>query len=343
MDIKIYTADNDEVVDSLFLTGKTNYQYAVQEFIPLIDRLDIQRKAQNSKFYTRLENDILNGCIMPPITLAFVGLEIESTSDLAQIQKKIADNIGKGFILDGLQRMRTIQRASTRTDITLDLNRPMFLNILLCDSMDKLLYRMITLNNGQKPMSARHQIEIIASNVYDFDNLGVDIQTEKDREKKRIVGAFNKADFIKAYLAFLSQSTNIDNARIIEEKMDELVADKILQTDIKTKSVEFTQVVDLIEKFTNDSNANKRWFKNINNLIGFCSTAAEAYDHIKNLDADSFAEETDRIETAFEYFDVSKIKVGTVRRKIVSHFFGNFEKFRSVDTTELVDEFSVLI
>lgn len=343
MGVNIYSIDRDEVVDSLFLTGKTDYDYALKEFVPLVDRLDIQRKGQSPKFYNRLENDLLNGCIMPPITIAFVGLEIDSTKGIDEIGKAIEKNINDGFILDGLQRMRTIQRASQREDITLDLKRPMFLNILLCDSMDKLLYRMITLNNGQKPMTARHQIEIIASNIYNFDQLSLPIQTEKERATKRVVGAFNKADFIKAYLAFLSQSTNIDNSRIIEEKMDELIADKILQTDIKSKDVEFTEIVDLIEKFTASNLLNKRWFKNINNLIGFCSSVAESYEYIKSYDENLIKVQIDRLEEAFGYFDVSKIKVGTARRNVVSTFFAKFERLKDVEITELVDEFSVIV
>ena len=51
-------------------------------------------------------------------------------------------------------------------------NGILYANLLICESMDRLLYRMITLNNGQKPMSARHQIEILAGNIFDFDHLG---------------------------------------------------------------------------------------------------------------------------------------------------------------------------
>lgn len=51
--------------------------------------------------------------------------------------------------------------------------------------MDRLLYRMITLNNGQKPMSARHQIEILASNMFDFDKLPILAVSEKNKSNKK--------------------------------------------------------------------------------------------------------------------------------------------------------------
>jgi hypothetical protein len=73
-------------------------------------------------------------------------------------------------------------------------------------------------------MTARHQIEILANNVYDFETLSIKVRTEKER-KRATKGAFKKADIVKAYIAFLSNSTNIDNRKIIEQKMDELVAD----------------------------------------------------------------------------------------------------------------------
>lgn len=96
--------------------------------------------------------------------------------------------------------------------------------------MDNLLYRMVTLNNGQKPMSARHQIEILTSNLFDFQETGERILTEKDSKNLKISVSFNRADFIKGYLAFLSNSTNIRNQKFIEDQMDALIADKILKS-----------------------------------------------------------------------------------------------------------------
>lgn len=342
MTIKVFSVDRDEVVDSYFITGRTNYQFAIENFISLIDRLEIQRKGQSPKFYQRLENDILNGCVMPPLTLAFVGLKVEEPNSRKSVESLINENINSGFILDGLQRMKTIERASQRTDITIDAHRPVFVNILLCDSMDKLLYRMITLNNGQKPMTARHQIEIIASNLYDFDNLKIDIQTEKERAKKIVTGSFNKADFIKAYLAFLSKSTNIDNTRIIESKMDELIADKILQTDIKEQKIEFSQIVELIEIFTQRDNL-KKWFKNVNNLIGFSSAADYHFSLLKSMKKREFEKLIETYEDAFNYFDVSKIKVGLMRRKTLNYLFKHLDKFIDADDSELIDEFSQIL
>jgi hypothetical protein len=199
---------------------------------------------------------------------------------------------------------------------------------------------MITLNNGQKPMTARHQIEIIASNVYDFSGSSIAIQTEKNKSKRVIPGAFKQADFIKAYLAFLSKSINIENAKIIESKMDELIADKILDINIKEQSVEFTQVIDLIDAFTIKNTPLKKWFQNVNNLIGFSAGISKTFDIISELSGDEFYEHVLIFEQAFAYFDVSKIRVGDIRRKTLNYFINHFEEVGDFEETDLIDALS---
>lgn len=337
--VRVYSNDIDDVINSQFITGRTDYKYAIANFIPLIDRLEIQRKGQNPKFYSRLEDDLLKGCIMPPITLAFVGLKSKNLT-LVEIQTLINKKISKAFILDGLQRMRTLERAAKRKDALLNIKRPLFVNILMCDSMDKLLYRMITLNNGQKPMTARHQIEIVASNVYDFSSLNISIQTEKANSKESLRGAFKQADFIKAYLAYLSKSINIDNARIIEDKMDELIAERILDTNIQEQNIEFSDVVKLIARFTYGSRYIAKWFKNINNMIAFCASISDSFQHFDNLSVAKFEQAVKDYEVAFTYFDVSKIRVGDVRRKTVYHFIKHYARIKNWSLSDLVEEFS---
>lgn len=341
MSVKVFSVDIDHVIKSKFITGSTNYRYAIDNFLPLIDRLDIQRKGQNPKFYKRLEEDILKGCIMPPITIAFIELvEVIENNNLVTIESIINGNIEKAFILDGLQRLRTLKRAFENKADKLDMYRPIFLNILICDSMDKLLYRMITLNNGQKPMTARHQIEIIASNVYDFSDVPIPIQTEKRHSKKHMPGAFKQADFIKGYLAFLSKSTNIDNTKIIEEKMDELIADKILDNNINEINVEFSDVVLFLSRCTENNEYLKKWFQNSNNLIGFCASASDSYDFFSITQTNEFEDKIRIFELSFEYFDVSKIKVGDVRRKAVAFYFSKYDELSSKTETELIDVIS---
>lgn len=147
MKIELLNINRDDVIQSYFVTGKTDYNFTLNHIVPLLDRIKIERQGQNPKFYSRLESDILNGCILPPVTIAFVGLHIDNIS-LGDLSDKINKNISDAFIIDGLQRLRSLERVSDIKDADFDLSRPIFVNILLCDSIDNLLYRMITLNIG---------------------------------------------------------------------------------------------------------------------------------------------------------------------------------------------------
>ena len=334
MSIQVFSIDQDNVITSQFITAKTSYLFAINNLAPLIDKLEIQRNIQDSKFYKRLERDLVKGCIMPPLTLAFITemLEFDSTENA---ERYITENIQDAFVLDGIQRLNTLQR-TYKNSPDLDTSRPLFLNILFCRSMDNLLYRMITLNNGQKPMTARHQIEVLASNIYDFSDLPLNMQTEKERKKRTIRGAFNKADLIKAYIAFLSNSTNIDNRRIIEEKLDELIADKILNSNITEDDIEFSDVINFIDILCEDLDL-LTWFKVNNNFIGFAVGVRKSFSYLQTISRDNFKETIRIFEKAFS---VSKVKLGDYIRKLVANFITNYDRFSGMDENEILDSLS---
>ena len=93
--------------------------------------------------------------------------------------------------------------------------------------MDSLLYRMITLNNGQRPMTMRHQVEILMEQV-DFSGTSLKIRTEKEGGIRK-EGYFRRADVVLAYLAFLSGSTTVDTQKLIQERLDQILAAKVLE------------------------------------------------------------------------------------------------------------------
>jgi len=347
METSFFDKEFDKVVSSVFCSGKTTYKYAIENFYPQIDKYYAQRKKLDEKFYKKLERDIVKGCIMPPITLALVVDDIsvikeKTTDELKQIFEK---NKGNLYILDGIQRLTTLKRAYEANFDTIAESK-IYFNILISDSEDRLLYRMITLNNGQKPMSARHQIEVLAYNIFDFDELSIAVQTEKARSKKRIKGSFDKDDIIKGYISYLSNSVNIDNQKIIESKMDELIAEKIIESDVTQGNQNFLDVISLIEKFISDPELLK-WFKQTNNLIGFCAAISKSYDVIKKETVEDFRENIEKFESAFEEFDISKVKLGHLRRLTVEYFISKYpilkgDSFSELDVREIVSQGSLL-
>ncbi|GLO13495.1 hypothetical protein PPUJ20028_20760 [Pseudomonas putida] len=339
MSFSVYSVNYDQVIKSAFINAEADYEFALKRLVPRAGQLSTQRELQNQRFYDRLARDILNGCIMPPLTVAIIASPDECGKDY---KAYIEDNIDKLFILDGIQRLNTLVRV-TKSNDSVDLTRPIYLNILICPSMDHLLYRMITLNNGQKPMTARHQIEIIAENAYDFTALPVPMQSEKRKNgEKRKRGAFKKVDLIKSYLAFLSKSINIDNDKVIQEKMDELIATKIMESNIVDSDIEFDQVIDEVQRLTEDEEI-KKWFSNQNNLIAFCASAHSSYDFVAAMNFDEFKDCVNSLEGAIGMLEVSRIKIGSSRRKAVEFYFNNIARFKGKDEFAVIDEISMIV
>lgn len=334
--MEIFSVDRDGVVDAAVSLGRVNYKYALEKLYPLVDRLAIQRNVQNPKFYDRLQRDILRRCLMPPITVAFVVEDPKALSASAAVfQKYVDENISEGFILDGIQRLHTLRRAKQESPDAFPEDQALFLNVILCSSVDNLLYRMITLNNGQKPMSARHQVEILTSNAFTFDDGALNFTTEKDKARLR-PGLFKRADFELAYMAFLSNSIAIDSQKLIQEKLDELLASKILNRDPAEDGLEFTAVIDLIGKLIKEKRADT-WFRVNNNLIGFAASIRNSFAVVNGLKPEDFAEFIDEFEEAFRSFDVSKIKLGRARRQAVSYVISRFDELGGADAQDITE------
>jgi hypothetical protein len=335
--MEIFDKGFDKVVKSIFCSGKITYEYAHTNLLPQVDKYYAQRKKVDEKFYQKLERDITVGCIMPAITIALVVDSIEEYKGKTkeEIIGLIAERKESLYILDGIQRLNTLKRAYNE-EIK---NFPMYFNLLIADSDDRLLYRMITLNNGQKPMSARHQIEVLAHNIFDFENLPIQIQTEKSRSKKRIKGSFDKDDIIKGYISYVSESVNIDNQKIIESKMDELIADKIIESSITQSESQFSKVIEKIESFIEDEYLLK-WFKQPNNLIGFCAGIGKSYSSIKDENKEGFKEMIEKFESSFQTFDISKIKLGHLRRLTAQFFISKYEQLKPLSENEIADSVS---
>src|SRR5690606_8156321 len=140
------------------------------------------------------------GCITPAITIAFIeNVDLNANHSIESLNDFIFENIKNAFVLDGIQRLNTLRRVYQKEDNKLDLNKYLYVNIIICTERDNLLYRMVTLNNGQKPMTARHQIEMLADSVYDYSIYNnFDVFTEKESAPKSAKG-FKKADIMNSY------------------------------------------------------------------------------------------------------------------------------------------------
>lgn len=335
MSVQIFDKSKYGVIDSIVATGKTTYEYAIQNLYPLIDRFSAQRKTQDKKFYARLERDILDNCLMPPLTIAFVEPNFDKV-EISEIKKYILENISKGYVLDGIQRLNTLNR--TKDDERFNGEQSLYLNIIISPSEDKLLYRMITLNNGQKPMTPRHQIEILTQELFDFSDVDIEVQTEKERGNNVIKGSFDLGDLSKAYLAFLTGSVNNDNNKIISEKMDQIIVGRIMDRQPTDDQLTFKDVIRLIDRLS-EIDSVKKWLKVGNNLIGFCVGIRQSYGTIVEDDIEKFSRAIELFELSFKSINPSKVNLGRFRRELSQNFIENYKDQCDFDEMELVEHF----
>lgn len=338
--MKIYQKYTDSVIGGIVVTGDTTYKDALERILPLSGRLDSQRKILDTKFYTRLENDILKGCMMPPITMAFIcsqdKIDSLADEDTELINKLIKEEFPNGYVLDGLQRLNTLKRASTKPGFPFE--QKILLNIIIAQNEDRLLYRMITLNNGQKPMSPRHQIEILTQELFDFSNYpNLIVQTEKDKAIHPIKDAYSQSDIAKAYTAFITGSIHTENNKLIEEKMDQILVNKILESDL-TGSVEFKNVLYLINRLSG-STFLKKWFKVSNNMIAFSGAIKASYNDFNEITNEVAELAMANFEEAFKAFNPSKINLGKVRRELVKLFISHISELKDNSSSELMERF----
>ncbi len=333
--MKIYNEYQDDVIKSQVLLADVTYDEAMRDLFPLVNRLDAQRKLLDNKFYKRLERDIIDGCIMPPITIAFVNSTLE---EIKNTEEYVKNNISEAYILDGIQRLNTLSRAQGQ--LGFDGNRQLLLNIIISPSKDMLLYRMITLNNGQKPMTPRHQIEMLTQELFDFSALDITVQTEKERSEKVIQGSFNLGDVSRGYLAFLTDNVHNENTKIIGEKMDQILVGRILDSDITSAKVQFQDVIKEIDRLANENEEIKKWLKTSNNLIGFCVGIKNNIDAIRATSTDDFNSQIEKFEESFKAINPSKVNLGKFRRDLSKYFISNYNEVLQMDSDELIERFA---
>lgn len=332
--MNIYKKYKDLVIKSDVFIADITYSEALEKLHPLINRFESQRKLLDNKFYKRLERDIIEGCIMPPVTIAFVNKDNKKISDY---ESYINHNIENAYILDGIQRLNTLKRTEDKDGF--DGTRVMFLNIIISPSKDKLLYRMITLNNGQKPMTPRHQIEILTQELFSFDDLNIIVQTEKEKADNPIIGSFNLGDISRGYLAFLTNNAHNENSKIIGEKMDQILVGRILDSEITESPIEFYDVLRIIDNLSYQNETNRKWLQTSNNLIGFSVGIKKSFETFIGLNPKDFQIEIEKFEEAFKAINPSKVNLGKIRRDFSENFIEFFPNYQEKSIDEYIETF----
>jgi hypothetical protein len=247
----------------------------------------IQRKRENHKAYKRLEKDILKGALLPSITLAVKPDYVDKLNhlitedDLSQLQIELAQ-AGIVNILDGLQRtyiLKDLKEAGNnfKEDQTL------LLEFWLEKDIKHLIYRIIVLNSGQKPMSMRHQVELLFLTIrerLEKDIEGLEIYMEKEGQKRNAPKKFPLDRLVTAYQSFLTKSPEVKRENIVATK---LLEDDILDSDeeqLDKNFNNFKKYLSTYNDFDNEvfriySNGKSNWLADENVMNSFFAALSD--------------------------------------------------------------------
>lgn len=215
------------------LRSNTHIVYAkmlINDYLELVgenfDEFSIQRRRERLKGYSRMKVDIRNGALLPPITLAVktdlvpVFLPYIIENDFIGLAKEICKP-GQFNILDGLQRTYILHDLQ-KDGVIFKEGQYLLLEFWFEPTLRNLIYRIIVLNAGQKPMSMRHQLEVLFINVKvvienEIENL--EIFQEKDEGRRTRSRKFAMDRIVAAYQCFLYKSPEVQKENIVAQQL----------------------------------------------------------------------------------------------------------------------------
>ncbi|MGR3761561.1 hypothetical protein ACUXV3_15745 [Roseobacteraceae bacterium NS-SX3] len=199
------------------------------------------------KIYDLLRHDMVRGCVIPPVVLAVgnhfndqverIVSQLDANQDTSRVEGEIRDVLSQAIsrsdllILDGLQRTLTMSSIiNSRSsefppeEISNFMKRVYRFEIYLGLSKPGILYRMLTLNTGQTPMSFRHQLEILYNDYIDRSDLpdGISIFRESDEKRARGAGKFKYSDVVDMFYAFSTASPMPYNRQALVAELKEM-------------------------------------------------------------------------------------------------------------------------
>jgi hypothetical protein len=220
------------------------------EFLPnILENNPYQRRRVSSsgKTYDLLRADLIKGCVIPPIILGVTEQhEAELRPMIERVSKDENDEDGwlkieavvkkavdedDVIILDGLQRSLTMKGIEddypdhiTEAEYQGFMRNKIRVEFYAGLSKPGILYRMLTLNTGQTPMTFRHQLEILYFDYIDNDALpeGITVLKETDDARARGERKYKFSDVIDMFYAFTTGSPMPFNRQALVSELREL-------------------------------------------------------------------------------------------------------------------------
>jgi hypothetical protein len=327
----------------------------VKTYIALVgldfDTFVIQRRRVKHKAYDRMREDIIAGALLPTISLAVKSAYIQEVDgvkgDLLATAKLLSlpDRVN---ILDGLQRTHTLLDI-LNDGIDLKPDQTILLEFWLERDIRNLIYRIIILNAGQKPMSMRHQMELLflsTKEVLENAIPGLEAFSERDESRRNRAKKYPLNRLSLAYYSYVTKSPEVDKDNIVAQQLQE---EEILAQGEEKFGEKFDRFTSILNQFSRIDEQVTRiypdeglaWIGSENVLLSFFA-ATGAFDartdgisRVNNamtrLEAILASAATNSDPMALnayrkvvEGFNVRKVNVGFATRKLLSNSFNEY-------------------
>ena len=346
--MKIMSRVYDSRINSSNLYVETTFGSYLSFAQEIISNNDLQRKrVRTSKtVYSLLKEDLKRGCVMPPLVLAVMkrgAIDAENIEgpELLDYIKKHSKEV---LILDGLQRTYTLIDAATEmacgdsTKYEAFLKYKLRLEVYLEINKFGVLYRMLTLNTGQTPMSPRHQLEMLYTDMLNVDVNGITLVPEvagsADANKNEI--KFKNA--IEGFHSYLNRNElPIDRDELLENiKMLENMTNENVEQDLFADFLEcYIKIFMALRTTTNDLPISEEDLAEVGlNTTPFGTTVAKVFSSSQALTGfgAAIARMKDRnIISSFD--DVSKGLDNLTPKESMAWFAELLEKLNEIKTS----------
>jgi hypothetical protein len=365
MQFEVTGLEYDDRISNFMISARADYEWYLAKTDGSEENLEIQRDIiKGSKPYKNLRTDLRLGCILPTIVLAISDIDESVTQkyagqegfinptrdDLDQLCIALKDVQPSSVnIVDGLQRTNALRQVLSELDDgerAKFLARSIRLEIWLNIPFYPLAYRMLLLNAGQRPMSMKHQIDILSTGLADdlSDLEGLEIIKVKDRKRRVKPGQFHLSVLAQAFQAWLQRSPNVDRTNLVVETM---IVDEALESlgiDLAEEGEDnrdsFRQCVEWMIKLDTRLGADHvKFFGNDTVILGFAAAIGFCHKNerlngritgamhqlIENTDwSDANPMGIETFDQIRRGIDTKKFNVGEATRNLVFHSFREF-------------------
>ena len=319
-----------------------------------------RRRIGSSKtVYSLLKQDLMRDCVIPPIVLALTSATSQfDVNDLTSFSSYIEQNKDHLVILDGLQRTYTILDLITDLEKSDDTeavirikNNKLRVEFYVGLNRIGILYRMLTLNTGQTPMSLRQQIEILYLDYIDVVLDGVELIRASDDRAATEINQYNFKDIVEGFNSYLDRdelpmekSDILENIGSLEKLAKENQTTDLFRSYISAWHRFILKIDELCDNATLDDdylqrnsnpfgNSALRIFKKPQAMSGFGAAVGKMIDFgmVKNFgdleaitdalvinDPAQFLEE---INNALDWIKTNTKKIGNAQRSYFQYYF----------------------